>query len=382
VKYSQHFAAPGAAFLQNVCALGLEGMISKRADLPYRPGRSPTWQKIKCVRRQEMVIGGFTDPEGSRDGFGALLLGVYEPDGRLTYSGKVGTGFTAASLASLHRTLTGLVQEAPPFHNPPRGAEARRAHWVKPVLVAEVTFTEWTDDGTLRHPSFQGLRSDKPAKDVVREREAVTSKRDASNATPAKSSSRAKATIEFEGRVVPSIHTNSRCFETFAVAMKRSKFFVACFKPGMVSGAKPSGASAGGPGRCRRLPAGVSRGRAVRPRAARASRTGMKPLRSTPSPCLPFGAANTFAPFCVDSVKQPFAFTIPTSTVRTVQPSPWEPAVEGALSATSRTAGITTRRTRLTSPRRCPVARALSPMLALISDLAPPRQSSEALRHR
>ena len=192
VKYSAHFAAPGAAFLQNVCALGLEGMISKRADLPYRPGRGPAWQKIKCLRRQEMVIGGFTDPEGSREGFGALLLGVYEPDGRLTYSGKVGTGFTAGSLASLHRSLTGLVQKAAPFHNPPRGAEARRAHWVKPVIVAEVAFTEWTNDGTLRHPSFQGLRADKPATDVVREREAVTGERDAGNEAPQKASSRAK----------------------------------------------------------------------------------------------------------------------------------------------------------------------------------------------
>ena len=94
VKYSEHFEAPGPAFLQNVQALGLEGMVSKRADLPYQPGRGSAWQKIKCARRQEMVIGGFTDPEGSREGFGALLLGVYEPDGRLSYSGKVGTGFT------------------------------------------------------------------------------------------------------------------------------------------------------------------------------------------------------------------------------------------------------------------------------------------------
>jgi bifunctional non-homologous end joining protein LigD len=173
VKYSEHFAAPGTAFLQNVQALGLEGMISKRADLPYQPGRGSAWQKVKCERRQELVIGGFTDPEGSREGFGALLLGVYDPDGKLSYAGKVGTGFNAKLLASLHSTLKGLVQEAPAFHNPPRGAEARRAHWVKPVLVAEVSFTEWTNDGTLRHPSFQGLRPDKPAKDVVRERPTV-----------------------------------------------------------------------------------------------------------------------------------------------------------------------------------------------------------------
>ncbi|MEP6655707.1 MAG: DNA ligase D [Betaproteobacteria bacterium] len=169
IKYSEHFAVEGAAFLQNACALGLEGMVSKRGDLPYRAGRGPAWQKIKCERRQEMVIGGFTDPEGSRHGFGALLLGVYEPDGRLAYAGKVGTGFNDATLASLRQSLAGLLQKESPFHNPPRGAEARRAHWVRPDLVAEVSFTEWTTDGTLRHPSFQGLRADKPATDVVRE---------------------------------------------------------------------------------------------------------------------------------------------------------------------------------------------------------------------
>jgi bifunctional non-homologous end joining protein LigD len=170
IQYSEHFAVPGPAFLQNVGELGLEGMISKRGDLPYRAGRGPAWQKIKCLRRQEMVIGGFTDPEGSRHCFGALLLGVYEPDGKLAYSGKVGTGFSDASLAALSQSLVALGQKTSPFHNPPKGAEARRAHWVQPVLVAEVSFTEWTDDGTLRHPSFLGLRADKRASDVVRER--------------------------------------------------------------------------------------------------------------------------------------------------------------------------------------------------------------------
>jgi bifunctional non-homologous end joining protein LigD len=184
IQYSEHFAVPGPAFLQNVGELGLEGMISKRGDLPYRGGRGPTWQKIKCLRRQEMVIGGFTDPEGSRHGFGALLLGVYEPDGRLAYSGKVGTGFSDASLAALSHSLSALVQKESPFHNPPQGAEGRRAHWVRPVLVAEVAFAEWTDDGTLRHPSFLGLRADKRATDVVREHPAASNARDASEEPP------------------------------------------------------------------------------------------------------------------------------------------------------------------------------------------------------
>ncbi|MGH8798858.1 MAG: non-homologous end-joining DNA ligase, partial [Casimicrobiaceae bacterium] len=169
IRYSEHFAVPGPAFLQNVAELGLEGMVSKRADLPYRAGRGPAWQKIKCLRRQELVIGGFTDPAGSRQGFGALLLGIYEPDGQLAYAGKVGSGFSDASLGTLRDALSARVQKDAPFRDPPRGAEARRAHWVRPELIAEVTFTEWTDDGTLRHASFQGLRTDKAANEVVRE---------------------------------------------------------------------------------------------------------------------------------------------------------------------------------------------------------------------
>jgi len=184
IQYSEHFAVPGPAFLQNVGELGLEGMISKRADLPYRGGRGPAWQKIKCMRRQEMVIGGFTDPEGSRQGFGALLLGVYEPDGRLAYSGKVGTGFNDASLAALSRSLSAIAQKESPFHNPPKGAEGRRAHWVRPILVAEVAFAEWTDDGTLRHPSFLGLRADKRAADVVREHPETSNESDAPDEPP------------------------------------------------------------------------------------------------------------------------------------------------------------------------------------------------------
>jgi bifunctional non-homologous end joining protein LigD len=170
IRYSDHFDVPGRDFLVNVCKLGLEGMISKRADGRFQSGRTPAWQKVKCVLRQEFVIGGWSDPEGSRSGFGALLLGVYEPDGRLTFVGKVGTGFNDKVLASLGKKLATIAVDAPAFHNPPRGAEARGSHWVQPTLVGEVAFTEWTNEGTLRHPSFQGLRDDKPAKDVGRER--------------------------------------------------------------------------------------------------------------------------------------------------------------------------------------------------------------------
>jgi bifunctional non-homologous end joining protein LigD len=192
IRYSEHFAVAGRDFLHNVRELGLEGMVSKRADLPYQAGRGAAWQKIKCMRRQEMVIGGFTDPEGSRQGFGALLLGVYEPDGKLAYSGKVGSGFDEALLANLSRRLAGIAQKQSPFHNPPQGAEGRRAHWVKPILVAEVSFSEWTDDGTLRHPVFQGLREDKSSREVVRESpsDAGDPPERASPGTPSRASAR------------------------------------------------------------------------------------------------------------------------------------------------------------------------------------------------
>jgi bifunctional non-homologous end joining protein LigD len=170
IRESVHIAGGGKAFFEQGCRLGLEGIVSKRADSLYRAGRGRDWVKVKCAQRQELVIGGFTDPEGSRRGFGALHLGVYEADGKLRYAGKVGTGFDDALLRSLRGKLDELVQERPPFIDPPKGAEARRSHWVQPKLVAEVSFTEWTDDGTLRHPSFQGLREDKRAQDVVRER--------------------------------------------------------------------------------------------------------------------------------------------------------------------------------------------------------------------
>jgi len=205
VKYSDHFTAPGEDFRRNVCELGLEGMVSKRSDLPYQAGRGTAWQKVKCLQRQEMVIGGYTDPEGSRHGFGALLLGVYEPDGRLAYAGKVGTGFNDASLTSLSRKLAGLAQKQSPFYNPPTGAEGRRAHWIKPTLVAEVEFTEWTDDGTLRHPSFQGLRADKPATEVVRERPVNPSRASVADPAPARAAARSKARTRADPNEVEGI---------------------------------------------------------------------------------------------------------------------------------------------------------------------------------
>ncbi len=173
VRYSEHVVGHGPAFFRQACALGLEGVVAKLADSGYQTKRSKSWIKLKCLQRQELVVGGFTRPEGSREHFGALLLGYHE-DGELRYAGKVGTGFTATSLAQVMKVLRRLETDAAPFVDPPRGAEGRRATWVRPECVVEVAFTEWTGDGRLRHPSFQGLREDKDPKTIRRERAAHT----------------------------------------------------------------------------------------------------------------------------------------------------------------------------------------------------------------
>ena len=170
IRYADHVEGRGEDFLRQACRFALEGVISKRRDRPYRPGRGKDWIKTKCLERQEFVVGGFTEPSGSRSGLGALLLGVHDEGGRLRYSGRVGTGFTGAELRQLRRSLEPLERPEPAFADPPRGAQARGVHWVEPELVAEVEFTEWTRDGVLRHPSFRGLREDKDPADVVRER--------------------------------------------------------------------------------------------------------------------------------------------------------------------------------------------------------------------
>jgi bifunctional non-homologous end joining protein LigD len=172
LRYSAHVVGSGQEFFDNACRLSLEGIVSKRRDAPYEAGRGGSWLKVKCLRRQEVVIGGFTEPSGSRTGLGALLVGVHEAGGGLRYVGKVGTGYTEKVLRDLRRRLEALEEAKSPFSPPPKGVGA--AHWVKPELVAEVAFTEWTGDGKMRHPSFQGLRTDKPAREVVREQATPT----------------------------------------------------------------------------------------------------------------------------------------------------------------------------------------------------------------
>jgi bifunctional non-homologous end joining protein LigD len=164
VRFTDHLTGKGPAFLERVCGLGLEGIISKRRDAPYRGGRGRAWLKVKCTRHEELLVGGFTEPAGSRSGFGALLLGAYDEEGRLVYTGKVGTGFGERQLRDLHARLRELEVDEPPFDPAPPG---RGVHWVEPQLVAEVEFSEWTRDGALRHPSFRGLREDKDPSEIV-----------------------------------------------------------------------------------------------------------------------------------------------------------------------------------------------------------------------
>jgi bifunctional non-homologous end joining protein LigD len=167
LAFSGSAAGDGEALLAQACRNGLEGLIAKRADGRYESARSRAWLKLKCTQRQEFVVGAYTDPAGSRTGFGALLLGVHDPDGSLRYVGKVGTGFDNERLDTLAKTLKRLERKTPPFANPPRGAEARAAHWLEPKLVAEVSFSQWTDEGLLRQAVFQGLRDDKKASDIT-----------------------------------------------------------------------------------------------------------------------------------------------------------------------------------------------------------------------
>src|SRR5579872_1882469 len=168
LQFADHIDADGPAAFREACRLGLEGIVSKRRDQPYLAGKRQGWLKTKCVRRQEFVIGGFTDPEGARQGLGALLVGTYEKD-RLVFAGKVGTGFTTKSARELRAALERVEVQTCPFTPPPAGWLGRHAHWAAPRLVAEVEFTEWTDEGKIRHPSFQGLRADKKAREVRRE---------------------------------------------------------------------------------------------------------------------------------------------------------------------------------------------------------------------
>jgi len=168
LRYSDHVVGDGDRFFKQACAYGIEGIVSKLADCPYESTRTRSWLKVKCTKRQEFVIAGYTPSKKDFPGFGSLILGVYDK-GKLIYSGRVGTGFSIKQRLELQKKLDGIAQPLMPFATKPKDPGLRDAHWAKPQLVGEVEFTEWTEEGSIRHPSFQGLREDKKAKDVVRE---------------------------------------------------------------------------------------------------------------------------------------------------------------------------------------------------------------------
>jgi bifunctional non-homologous end joining protein LigD len=193
VRLSEQLAGDGKAAWQAACKLGLEGLIAKRLDAPYVSGRTRQWLKLKCRREQEFVIGGYTAPRGSREKFGALLVGVQAPQGGLVYAGRVGTGFDDPMLTRLHARFGRLATDRCPFVKPPNVPGAPAVQWIKPQLVAQVQFAEWTAEDQLRQAAFIGLREDKDPRSVVREDQvvppdasAVTAAGAAANATAAK----------------------------------------------------------------------------------------------------------------------------------------------------------------------------------------------------
>ena len=190
VRFSQTFDAPVEQLLEGACRKGLEGLIGKRADSGYMSSRSSTWIKLKCTRRQEFVIVGYSDPKGSRTGFGSLLLGIHDADGNLVYAGNVGTGFNEQSLRTLMAKMEPLAVGKSPLATVPRGV---KGHWIRPKLIAEVAFTEWTSDGRIRHPVFHGLRTDKDVQAITREEAKAPAPKPVKPAAKARATETAKA---------------------------------------------------------------------------------------------------------------------------------------------------------------------------------------------
>ena len=175
LRYSEHDASDGPLLRAQTCKLGLECAISKRADQPYAPGDRGIWAKSKCLNREEFIVVGWTDPEGSRSHIGALLLGYYTADGHLHYAGRAGTGITDKELKRLAGVLKPVaVPKMPLAEPPPRDSrfgpplKLSKVHWVRPELVVDVTYLTWTDDNLLRQVFYRGQREDKPARQVVR----------------------------------------------------------------------------------------------------------------------------------------------------------------------------------------------------------------------
>lgn len=193
LRFSDSFSEEPQALLNSACQMQMEGLIGKRLGTPYVSRRSSDWIKLKCKHRQEFVVVGFTDPKGSRNAFGALLLGLHDRDsGELRYAGKVGTGFNETTLKRIYEQLKPLQTKKIPVVNPPSGFDAKGVHWLKPTLLAEVAFAEMTKEGSVRHAVFHGLRDDKPAEDITEERPKAVKTSAAKKTTAEKPSTPAK----------------------------------------------------------------------------------------------------------------------------------------------------------------------------------------------
>src|SRR5712692_4827823 len=172
IRYSEHISGSGDEFFKHACEYGIEGIVSKLANSHYESTRNRNWLKVKCAKQQEFVIAGYTPSSKGLPGFGSLVLGVYEK-GKLVYAGRVGTGFTFKQRSDLKKQLDKVARKTSPLAVVPKDPGLRETKWTEPKMIAEVAFTEWTSDGSIRHPSFQGLREDKNPKDVVREQPAA-----------------------------------------------------------------------------------------------------------------------------------------------------------------------------------------------------------------
>jgi bifunctional non-homologous end joining protein LigD len=205
IRYNDHISGDGNQVFSIACRHALEGIVAKRADSRYVEGRTAEWVKVKCIKRQEFVIGGWTEPGGGRKGLGALLVGYFKTPSELVYSGRVGTGFTQQSLRDVHELLKPVEQKDPPFRERPSGVAARGViHWVKPKVIAEVAFSTWTADGLLRHASFEGIREDKEPTEITREtpvdRRAGNPGRSGNGRTPRATSTSSRATTRTNSR--------------------------------------------------------------------------------------------------------------------------------------------------------------------------------------